>query len=173
MKEIKVVYNAELSAYRGRKYYYCEENKRYYTKGDDGWFLCTDSYHLEPDCHVADDVKVVIVEARFDKSRFYLAMGKAIEAAHAVDVADTGTYNFDTPIIKLPDGTDISEFRTRDHEYFYGFSLEEVGSGMYKGYCFISGVCNGMQMRRTKQAEAVADSLKAAGFTSGVYYQMD
>ena len=30
----------------------------------------------------------------FDKSQFYLAMAKAIEAAHAVDVPDTGIRDF-------------------------------------------------------------------------------
>lgn len=105
----------------------------------------------------------------FDKSRFYLAMGKAVEAAHAVTIADNGTFNFDTPMVRLPDGTDISEFRTRECREWDGFWLEPNKDGWF----FINGVCNGMQYRRTKQAEAVAESLRNQGYETGVYYQMD
>lgn len=105
----------------------------------------------------------------FDKSQFYLAMGKAIEAAHAVKIADEGTYNFDTPIIQLPEGTDTSEFRTRECREMYGFTLEAYEDGFF----FINGICNGAQYRRTKQAEAVADSLRESGYKAYVYYQMD
>ena len=109
------------------------------------------------------------MEQTFDKSRFYLAMGKAVEAAHAVTIADEGTFNFDTPIIKLPDGTDIAEFETREHRQDHGWTLEAYEDGFF----FINGICNGAQYRRTKQAEAIADSLRADGYTAYVYYQMD
>ena len=105
----------------------------------------------------------------FDKSQFYLAMAKAIEAAHAVDVPDTGTYNFDTPMVRLPKGTDITEFRSRECREVEGFWLEANKDGWY----FINGVCCGMQQRRTKQAEAVTESLRSKGYEAGVYYQMD
>ena len=109
------------------------------------------------------------MQQTFDKSRFYLAIGKAIEAANAVDVPDTGTYNFDTPMVKLPEGTDISEFRTRECREVDGFWLEANKDGWY----FINGVCSGMQYRRTKQAEAVAESMRWQGYEAAVYYQMD
>ena len=109
------------------------------------------------------------MEQTFDKSQFYLAIGKAIEAAHAVTTPDYGTFNFDTPIIKLPDGTDIEEFRTRECREMCGFTLEAYEDGFY----FINGICNGAQMRRTKQAEAIAESLRSDGYTAYVYYQMD
>lgn len=109
------------------------------------------------------------MEGTFDKSKFYLAMGKAIEAAHAVTTPDEGTYNFDTPIVQLPDGTDISEFETRQHRQDYGWTLEAYEDGFF----FINGICNGAQYRRTKQAEAIADSLQADGYKAYVYYHMD
>ena len=109
------------------------------------------------------------MQQTFDKGRFYLAMGKAVGAAHAVTVPDSGTFNFDTPIVKLPEGTDISEFRTREHHQDYGFWLEPCE----EGFCFVNGICNGARYRRTKQAETVADSLRSDGYTAYVHYQMD
>ena len=76
MRTIKVKFDKNLSAYRGRDYYFCEENGRYYTRQPEGaikydkdgkvikddwkWLTTTDNYELEPDCHVADDVEIVI-----------------------------------------------------------------------------------------------------------------
>ena len=76
MRTIKVKLDKDLSAYRGRDYYFCEESGRYYTRQPEGaikydkdgevikddwkWLTTTDNYELEPDCHVADDVEIVI-----------------------------------------------------------------------------------------------------------------
>ena len=60
MRQIKVKFDDSLSAYRGRKYWLCEETGRYYTQIDGEWLTCTDNYWLEPDCHVADDVEIVV-----------------------------------------------------------------------------------------------------------------
>lgn len=62
MRTIKVKFDKNLSAYRGRDYYFCEESGRYYTKIDGEWHTTTNNYYLEPDCHVADDVEIVVVE---------------------------------------------------------------------------------------------------------------
>ena len=61
MRQIKVKFDESLSAYRGRKYYLCEETGRYFTQIDGEWLTCTNNYYLEPDCHVADDVEIVVV----------------------------------------------------------------------------------------------------------------
>lgn len=77
MRQIKVKFDESLSAYRGRKYWLCEETGRYYTRQPKGalhydasgkvieddweWLTCTDNYWLEPDCHVADDVEIVVM----------------------------------------------------------------------------------------------------------------
>jgi hypothetical protein len=58
---LSVEYDESLSKSRGRKYFYCKDNGRYYTKVDGEWVICTDNYLLEPDCHLEDGVKVVIV----------------------------------------------------------------------------------------------------------------
>ena len=60
MRQIKVKLDENLSAYRGRDYYYCKDNRRYYTKVDGEWHTTTNNYYLEPDCHVADDVEIVV-----------------------------------------------------------------------------------------------------------------
>ena len=61
MRQIKVKFDESLSAYRGRKYYLCEETGRYFTQIDGEWLTYTNNYYLEPDCHVADDVEIVVV----------------------------------------------------------------------------------------------------------------
>lgn len=60
MRQIKVKLDENLSAYRGRDYYYCKDNRRYYTKVDGEWHTCTNNYYLEPDCHVASDIEIVV-----------------------------------------------------------------------------------------------------------------
>lgn len=57
---IKVQYDEGLSHSRGRKYYNCKENGRYYANIDGTWYTCTDNYLLEPDCHLADNVEIVV-----------------------------------------------------------------------------------------------------------------
>jgi hypothetical protein len=69
MRQIKVKFDEGLSAYRGRKYYLCEETGRYFTQIDGEWLTCTDNYWLEPDCHVADDVEIVVVPTMTDKQK--------------------------------------------------------------------------------------------------------
>ncbi len=60
-RQIKVKFDESLSAFRGRKYWLCEETGRYFTQIDGEWLTCADNYYLEPDCHVADDVEIVVV----------------------------------------------------------------------------------------------------------------
>lgn len=57
----RVEYDESLSKSRGRDYYFCPDNGRYYTNIEGRWLTCTDNYYLEPDCHVSDDVKIVVV----------------------------------------------------------------------------------------------------------------
>lgn len=114
------------------------------------------------------------MDERFTTTALQGAISKARLAAEALmGEPDNGTYNFDTPCIRLPEGTDISEFRTRESRVYNGFTLERISSDMWRGYYWINGICDGMQMRRTRQAEAVAESLKAQGYDALVYYQMD
>lgn len=114
-----------------------------------------------------------LTKQKNDMGNLVSALLKAHDAAIAVNTPDEGTFNFDTPIIKLPEGADVNEINKDACSEFYGVSLERVDSGCYEGWYFINGLCSGMQMRRTKMAEAIAKSLKEDGYTAGVYYAMD
>ena len=111
---------------------------------------------------------------KFAVTNLRQAICKAKKEADKLGTAeDTGTYNFDTPAIELPDDVDISELRTSECRDWYGFTLEKIGSEYWHGYYWINNICNGMQMRRTKQAEAVVKSLNEQGYNAMVYYEMD
>lgn len=113
------------------------------------------------------------MEERFLKQNLIDAILRAKAASDVFSAApDEGTYNFDTPVIMLPDGYDITCMRTREFLEDYGFWLEQA-HGDREGYYFINGICSGAQSRRTKRAEAVADSLIGDGYEAVVYYQMD
>ena len=56
---INVEYDENTSFSKGRKYYYCHDNGRYYTNIDGEWYICTDNYYLEPDVHVDPNVKII------------------------------------------------------------------------------------------------------------------
>ena len=58
-KVLKLQYDENLSRSRGRKYYYCHNNGRYYTNIEGEWYICTDNYYLEPDVHLDDNVRVI------------------------------------------------------------------------------------------------------------------
>lgn len=114
------------------------------------------------------------MEQRFEVTALRDAICKAKAAADALSgTPDYGTYNFDTPVIELPDGYDISEFTTRESSEWNGFTLERIDSEEWQGYYWINGICKGMQMRRTEQAEAVAQCLNEQGYNAHVYYEMD
>ena len=117
----------------------------------------------------------MLMDAKFNVIALRDAICKAKDAAHALlnDYPDNGTFNFDTPAIELPDGIDLCELQGKDSSLWNGFTLERISSPSWKGWYWINGICNGMQMRRTKQAEAVANSLREQGYESYVYYQMD
>ena len=66
-KVLRVQYDDNVSFSKGRKYYYCPENGRYYTNIDGEWYICTDNYYLEPDVHLDDNVKVVTESTKIVK----------------------------------------------------------------------------------------------------------
>ncbi len=87
----------------------------------------------------------------------------------AADGEDGGTCNFDSLMLYLPrwNGTMVKQ------------AAEDAGIRAFSSTCFgckcwLFGVPSGGQAdRRTRQAEAMAQVMKAAGYTAGVYYQMD
>ena len=89
------------------------------------------------------------------------------EAQKLKDMEDGGTCNFDTPTLKL-----TSEWKEADvNEAFKLTGLQPYK--VEKGYYHILGACEGQGDRRTAMAETFRDSLKALGYNSHVYYQMD
>ena len=64
---LNLQYDENLSRSRGRKYYFCQNNGRYYTNIDGEWYICTDNYYLEPDVHLDDNVKVVTESTKIVK----------------------------------------------------------------------------------------------------------
>lgn len=83
------------------------------------------------------------------------------------DVDDGGTCNFDTPIIKLPDGIKPHELR------LLSWHVAPVGERGFKGWYFLFTRILGQGDRRTTMAETVAKYLSGHGVEASVFYQMD
>ena len=58
-KQLQVKYHGSLTTWKGRGYYYCKENDRYYTIVDNEWYTTTEA--LEPDCRVAKNIAISII----------------------------------------------------------------------------------------------------------------
>lgn len=99
------------------------------------------------------------------------ALKRANEAALLVkDTEDTGSCNFDSPVIRLP--------RWKDYEIkqaceLAGVQIGDQLSGYWKGYRFVSTAMYGQAYCRTKMAEAAKRHLSADGYDVSMYYQMD
>lgn len=83
------------------------------------------------------------------------------------DYDDGGTCNFDTPIIKLPDGIKPKDVGGLE------WKVEKIGGKFWKGWYFVFTDLRGQGNRRSKMAETVAKILKQEGIEAMVYYQMD
>lgn len=83
------------------------------------------------------------------------------------DVEDGGTSNFDTPIIKRPEGIKPKELQQ------LSWQVTPVGDKGFKGWYFLYTRILGQGDRRTAMAEAVAKYLNNNGVEASVYYQMD
>ena len=91
------------------------------------------------------------------------------EIAIILDPDDGGTCNFDSPTIYLP-GWNKKKVIQAAREA--GVSAWEWKS--YTEKRFVLAVGNvGQGNARTRYAEAMCESLKAAGYDTGMYYQMD
>lgn len=95
------------------------------------------------------------------------------EAMKLKDTDDGGTCNFDTPIIKLPDGIKPRKNLEGYLDKYNRPMLEKAWGRMWKGWYFVNIELHGQGNRRTAMAEAAAKSLEASGLQAGVYYQMD
>lgn len=96
------------------------------------------------------------------------AICRAEQAARKYEnIADDGTCNFDSPIIMLPKGTSKKKLAEFDRK------VEKLDYGFWKGWYEIHIPLSGQAYRRTKMAEAAAESLKNDGYDAAVYYMMD
>lgn len=89
----------------------------------------------------------------------------AAEAAKLADTEDGGTCNMDSCVVKI----DIPK-RLRDASGLRLFA----GWGLYKGYWHLQDIpSDGCGNRNTRQQEAAAKYLQAAGYNATVYYEVD
>lgn len=104
------------------------------------------------------------------KAAIEAAQSKAMEFK---DADDGGTCNFDTPVIKLPEGIKPKKDLEGYLDQYGRPMLEKACGRMWKGWYFVNIDLYGQGNRRTAMAEAAAKSLEASGLQAGVYYQMD
>ena len=102
---------------------------------------------------------------------FYYKLESAIcnaknAAREYENIEDGGTCNFDSPIIHL-EKADKKQLAMMD------FEVSPIGGRGWKDWYFVNIPLSGQGARRTKMAEAAAESLKADGYDAMVYYQMD
>jgi hypothetical protein len=81
------------------------------------------------------------------------------------EVEDGGSCNFDTPMVEL-------KLTKKEREAVAEF-LTPVGERGYKNWYFVEVSLCGQGNRRTKMAEAAAQTLAEAGYNASVYYQLD
>lgn len=94
------------------------------------------------------------------------ALSKAEKSAlQYIDTEDGGTCNFDTPIVRLK--TTKKQMAELDWQFV------KIECHPYKGWYFVGIPLSGQGNRRTRMAEAAAQSLCASGYEAKVYYQMD
>lgn len=97
---------------------------------------------------------------------FERALVKAVNASRQFeDSEDGGTCNFDTPVIRIK--------ATAKQMYSLDWHAEKIGGRTWRGYWFLFVPLAGQANRRTRMAEAVAQSLAADGYDACVYYQVD
>lgn len=97
---------------------------------------------------------------------------KIAAEAHRND-DDGGTCNFDTALLRKPDGITKAEFTAIIEGNGLRANYDNYRNSFGKGYYHITGYQAGQGDRRTNMAEAFSSALKTAGFDSMVWYQMD
>lgn len=94
----------------------------------------------------------------------------AAVAAAREGVLDDGTCNFDSAVLELPGAREANVLVAFEQAGRRGVKL----SGRFWKGCFSLDVpADGNAHRRTIQAEAMKESLKANGWHTRMYYQMD
>lgn len=106
------------------------------------------------------------------------ALKKAREKATAVGLLsdDGGTRNFDSPVLYMPKGTretTMDKIGLRAGVSFMKWESRPFAGTDRSAWLIFGNFMSGQGNRRSRIAEAFADSLKADGFKSDTYYQMD
>lgn len=90
----------------------------------------------------------------------------ADKARELCDTEDGGTCNFDTCVLNIKIPKKLREATS--------LHLDKCTWGYYRGCYFVQDIPhNGCGNRRTRQAEAAEQSLRADGYDAHVYYEMD
>lgn len=153
------------------------ENGRYETGVfDTGWKDLAVAQCLDEGCalrthdeYIAEyEAKAVEMSERYKK--LAESLKAAVEAAKAVAGGeDGGTCNFDAPMIPA----------TKWNQKLIELSAKEAGIRVFDTricrhkYYIFSIPFGGQGNARTRQAEAMAQVMKAAGYDASVYYQID
>lgn len=88
------------------------------------------------------------------------------KAQELSDTEDGGTCNFDTCILNIKMPKKLREATS--------LHITRITWGYYKGLYFVQDIPqNGCGNRRTRQAEAAEQCLRAAGYDAHVYYEVD
>lgn len=140
-----------------------------YVENCTGWYSAV--YEINPKPRAPRkpkaDTRPVVDVAKF---RTDLFTAQAAASVAVKGMADGGTCCFDKPMVRIA--------RTTAHEEaaaVIGLRLSDSYSSIYKGYTMIEGFAGGHAQGspRTKGAEAFAAALKALGYETTVFYQMD
>lgn len=113
-------------------------------------------------------------ELQINTLRDVLVIAKG-EAYKLRDTEDGGTCNFDSPAINLDKMKERFSMTKKAVEQ----AIQEAGLRCYdwksfgSHYLIISGFTWGQGNRRTRMAEKAEEVLRAAGYFTTMYYQMD
>lgn len=98
-----------------------------------------------------------------------VAVAAAVDAANKTPY-DGGTGNLDGAVLDMPFAPEAKVVAAIKEAGITGYKLSDK---MWKG-CFKLGIPQGSQgARRTLQAEVMERTLKAAGWTTNMFYKMD
>lgn len=95
------------------------------------------------------------------------------EAEKHINDEDGGTCNFDTALLKRPDGITKAAFAEAIEAAGLRCSYDNSRTSAGQGFYHIYGYQSGQGERRTAMAETFAKWMKAYGYSADVYYQMD
>lgn len=106
------------------------------------------------------------------------ALKKAREKATAAGLLsdDGGTCNFDSPVLYMPKGTrqtTMDKIGLCAGVSFMKWESKVFTACGYSVWLIFGDFMSGQGNRRSRIAEAFATSLKADGFESDIYYQID